>query len=168
MKQKIVRWLKTYLLHEIEIDFKACTYFFCVTFFYCAVELLAHRREVKILTLGEILAVNYLICYVQTYLFHDFDESDRFGRSEWIGIGVCTALYVLASLLFGWFGKSVPVTVCYAGFVVLCYICVMLCYMVKRKLETRRLNHMLAIYKQHETKEGSHECGTSHSDVRSE
>lgn len=30
----------------------------------------------------EIVLTNYVICYVQTYLFKDFDESDRFGKNE--------------------------------------------------------------------------------------
>lgn len=150
MKKRIAGLFKTYLRHEIDIDFKACTYFFCMTFFYCVVQWVHHEDSVKILTLAEILGTNYLICYVQTYLFHDFDESDRFGKSEWLSMAVCTALYVLASLLFGWFGGSVIVTAIFAGFVVLCYVCVMLCYIVKRRLDTRRLNHMLELYKQNE------------------
>lgn len=153
MGETIKRWFKTYLLNEIEIDFKACIYFFCVTFFYCVAELCQHRFSVKILTLGEILIVNYVICYVQTYVFHNFDESDRFGKNEFWGISVCTVLYTAASLLFGWFGKSPLITVLFAGFVVLCYICVILCYIVKRRLDTRKLNHMLENYKKNEGRE---------------
>ena len=147
MKKKIIQIFKIYLRHEIDIDFKACTYFFCMTFFYSMAQLWRGVYSVRLLTLAEILAANYVICYVQTYLFHDFDESDSFGRNEIIGITVCTGLYLAASWLFHWFDKSMAVTALYGAFVVLCYICVILCYIVKRRLDTKKLNHLLEAYK---------------------
>lgn len=151
MKQKTLwDYFKTYLVHEIDIDFKACVYFFCVVFFYCVVQLCYGRTSVRILTLAEILIANYVICYVQTYVFHDFDESDRLGKEEALGAGVCTLLYTGVSLLLGWFDRNPLLTVFFAVFVVLCYLCVILCYIVKRKLDTRQLNQMLTAYKQQE------------------
>lgn len=141
---------KRYLLHEIEIDFKACTYFFCVVFFYSMVQICHQTYSVKILTLTEMILTNYVICYIQVYVFDNFDESDKFGRNEISGIAVCTALYAAVSWLFDWFGGSIALTALFAAFVILCYICVILCYIVKRRLDTRQLNHMLELYKQNE------------------
>lgn len=147
---KLGNIFKKYLLNEIGIDFKACTYFFCVVFFYSMVQIFHQVYSVKILTLTEMILTNYIICYIQVYLFDNFDESDKFGQNEILGIVVCTALYAVASLLFDWFGRSAALTALFAAFVVLCYICVILCYIVKRRLDTKRLNHMLALYKQNE------------------
>ena len=161
MKEKIKKALKKALVNEILIDFKACVYFFCVVVFYCAAQLCQGIHSVRIITLLEIVLTNYVICYVQTYLFKDFDESDRFGKNEFAGILMCTFLYTAASLLFDWFDGSEVVTALFALYIIFTYICVILCYIVKRRLDTRQLNKLLTNYKQHETKnEGSasHEC----------
>lgn len=150
MKAKIIKRLKTLLVNEIAIDFRACVYFFCVVFFYCVVQLCEKKYSVKILTLAEIVIVNYVICYVQTYLFKNFDESERFGTNEMAGILMCTFLYVLASLAMNWFNGSELVTALFAGYIVFTYVCVILCFIVKRKLDTRQLNKLLSEYKQHE------------------
>ena len=95
------------------------------------------------------------------YVRQDFDESDRFGKNEFAGILMCTFLYTAASLLFDWFDGSEVVTALFALYIIFTYICVILCYIVKRRLDTRQLNKLLTNYKQHETKnEGSasHEC----------
>ena len=107
-------------------------------------------NSVSILTLAEIILTNYVICYVQTYLFRGFDEADRAGVNEVAGILMCTFLYTAASLLFDWFGGSEPVTALFALYIIFTYICVILCYIVKRKLDTRQLNRLLNHYKQNE------------------
>lgn len=150
LKAKIKKVIKKALLNEIAIDFKACVYFFCVVFFYCAVQLCQGVFSVKIITLAEIVITNYIICYVQTYLFKDFDESDQFGTNEAAGLLMCTFLYVAASLLLNWFGGSELITALFAGFIILTYICVILCYAVKRKLDTKQLNKLLDHYKKNE------------------
>ena len=150
MKDKIIKALKKALSNEIAIDFRACVYFFCVVLFYCAVRVSKGIFYVKILTLAEIVLVNYLICYVQTYLFKDFDESDRIGSNEIAGILMCTFLYVASSLLFGWFDGSEWLTALFALYIIFTYVCVILCYIVKRKLDTMQLNKLLDNYKQNE------------------
>ena len=138
------------LLNEIAIDFKACVYFFCVVFFYGVVQICRGKTNVSLLTLAEIVITNYIICYIQTYLFNNFDESDHFGSVEVAGILTCTFLYVAASLMMNWFDGSELVTALFAGFIILTYVCIILCFIVKRKLDTRQLNKLLNDYKQHE------------------
>ena len=150
MKEKFKKAMKKALVNEILIDFKACVYFFCVVFFCCVAQLCDGRQSVRIITLLEIVLTNYVICYVQTYLFKDFDETDRFGKNEAAGILMCTFLYTAASLLFNWFGGSEIVTALFALYIIFTYICVILCYIVKRKLDTKQLNKMLNHYKQNE------------------
>lgn len=151
------RALKKALVNEISIDFKACVYFFCVVFFYCVAKLCQGIFSVKIITLLEIVLTNYVICYIQTYLFKNFDESDRFGTNETAGILTCTFLYTAASLLFDWFGGSEIATAIFALYIIFTYICVILCYIVKRRLETKQLNKLLNSFKQNEGRD-QHEC----------
>lgn len=158
MNPKVKKILKKALVNEIAIDFRACVYFFCVVFFYCVVRLCDGVHSVEILTLAEIIISNYIICYVQTYLFNDFDESDRLGSSEIAGILMCTFLYTAASLLFDWFGGSELITALFALFIALTYICVIICYIVKRKLDTKQLNMMLNNYKQNERGDLHEQC----------
>ena len=150
MKTKVKKALKIALFNEILIDFKACVYFFCVVFFYSVVRLCKGVHSVPILTLAEIIATNYIICYVQTYVFRDFDEADRFGKDEISGILMCATLYTAASLLFGWFDGSEAVTALFALYIIFTYVCVILCYIVRRKLDTKQLNRLLDHYKQNE------------------
>ena len=150
MKEKIIKGVKKALVNEILIDFKACVYFFCVVIFVCMVLLCEGIHSVSIVTLAEIVLTNYVICYVQTYLFDTFDESDCFGKNEIAGILTCTFLYTAASLLFDWFDGSELVTALFALYIIFTYICVILCYIVKRKLDTKQLNKMLNHYKQNE------------------
>lgn len=157
MKDKLIRALKKALVNEIAIDFRACVYFFCVVFFYSVAKLCEGQRSVEILALVEIILTNYVICYVQTYLFHDFDESERFDGNAVAGILLCTALYTMAGLLFDWFGGSEPVTALFAAFIAFTYVCVILCHIVRRKLDTRQLNRLLLEYKQNEGSD-QHEC----------
>ena len=63
---------------------------------------------------------------------------------------MCTFLYTAASLLFNWFGGSEIVTALFALYIIFTYVCVILCYIVKRKLDTRQLNKLLNHYKQNE------------------
>ena len=119
MKAKIIASLKKALVNEIKIDFRACVYFFCVVFFYCAAKACQGVFRVDIITLVQIVLTNYVICYLQTYLFSDFDESDRFGASEISGILTCAFCYTASSLLFGWFGGSEPVTALFALYMVI-------------------------------------------------
>ena len=157
MKEKTAAVFRKLLVNEIRIDFKACVYFFCVVFFDCVIQLCEGNRSVRILTLLEIVLTNYVICYVQTYLFRDFDEADRFGVNEAAGILMCTFLYTAASLLFGWFDGDVLYTGLFALFIILTYVCVILCCIVRRKLDTKQLNALLDHYKQKEGRD-SHEC----------
>lgn len=153
MKARIIHICKKLLRNEIAIDFKACVYFFCVAFFYSVVQLCKGIFTVRILTLAEIVITNYVICYVQTYLLKDFDESDRVGANEIGGILMCTFLYVLASLTMNWFDGSELITALFAAFIILTYVCVILCFIVKRRLDTRQLNRLLNEYKENEGRE---------------
>ncbi len=147
---KLKIFLARWLANDIALQFKGGLYFFCMTFFYCMVQIFKGIYTLDILTVAEIVVALYLICYMQMYLLNNFDESDKLGKSEVFGIAVCTTVYVSLSYVLNWFGRGIAVTVAFAAYVICCYICVFLCYKIKRNIDTKHLNNMLEKYKQNE------------------
>lgn len=136
-----------YLTKEINIEFKACLYFYCFLFFYCFLMLMQGTYQVSILILAEMIFSNYIICYIQLYLFRDFDEADSIGMIEIAGMIVCTGIYVSLSYWLNWFGRELDITCYFAIFIIFCYICIFLIYKIKRRIDTKELNTMLNEYK---------------------
>ncbi|MGN0475512.1 MAG: hypothetical protein ACI4IJ_10520 [Acutalibacteraceae bacterium] len=147
---KFKKIFEKWLSNDIGLQFKGGLYFFCLTFFYCMVQIFKDIYTLDILILTEIAIVLYLICYVQMYLLDNFDESDKFGKNEVFGTAVCTTIYTVLSYILNWFGRGIAVTAIFAGYVILCYISVFLCYKIKRSIDTKYLNNMLEKYKQNE------------------
>ena len=142
----LARWLS----NDIGLQFKGGLYFFCMTFFYSMVQIFKGIYTLDIMILAEIVVALYLICYMQMYLLNNFDESDKFGKNEALRTAICTAIYVSLSYALNWFGRSIAVTAIFAVYVIFCYICVFLCYKIKRSIDTKHLNNMLEKYKQNE------------------
>lgn len=147
---KLKKILAIWMSNEIGIEFKACMYFYCMTFFYSLAQIFNGVYTLDILILAEIVLTNYLICNIQVYLLKNFDESDQFGKNEAFGTVVCTAIYTVLSYIFNWFGRGITVTAIFAAFVIICYICIFLVYKIKRDIDTKYLNSMLEKYKQNE------------------
>ena len=145
-KDKITVWEK-YLTKEIGIEFKACLYFFAILFFYCVYRVCAGSMEAGIIHMLEMIITCYLIGYVQVYLLWNFDEADRVGIKETAGILICTLIYGLLSYFFGWFDRSIGVTAGLCAYLILAYICVILIYKTKRRIDDKQLNEDLALFK---------------------
>lgn len=143
--QKLTLW-ERYLTSEIGIEFKACLYFFAILFFYCVFRIVQGEWEAGILHMAEMIFACYIIGYLQVFLLWNFDEASRLGGKEWIGMAVCTALYCLVSYFGGWFEKKIGVTLLFAAYVVLMYVCVFLVYKTKRKLDDKQLNEELKLF----------------------
>ncbi|XCP86316.1 DUF3021 domain-containing protein [Roseburia hominis] len=139
-----------YLSLEIAIEYKACLYTFCILVFYCAYRLLNGVFEAQILHLCEMFVSAYVIGYFQVYVLGNFDESDKLGGKECACIAVCTLLYAGVSVFFKWFDRNLYVTAGFCGFLVLCYLCVLVINRLKRAIDTENLNSMLVRFKQGE------------------
>ncbi len=147
-KKGTVTMLQKYLTEEIRIDFKACLYFFCMVFFYSVYRIVKGSWEASIIHMTEMIAANYIMGYVQVYLLDNFDEADVFRGKEIFKTLVCSIIYVVVSLLCGWFDRSSIVTLIYLGYMVLCYICVFLSYKVKRDIDSKLLMEDLRKFKE--------------------
>ena len=142
---KLSLWEK-YLTKEIGIEFKACLYFFAILFFYCVFRVVNGVYSAEILHLTEMIFTCYIIGYIQVYLFANFDEAEKLGGREIAGMIVCTALYCLVSYLGNWFNKWPLVTVGFAAYLLLAYVCVFYIYKSKRRIDDKQLNEELRLF----------------------
>lgn len=138
--------LERYLVVEIGIEFKACIYFFSILFFYSMYRLLCGSMEASILHMGEMIFLTYGMGYLQKYGLANFDEADRLGLKEIAYLLLCAGIYTVVSWLGGWFDRHVSVTIFYALFMALAYVCGFLVYKVKRTLDAKQLNEDLRAF----------------------
>ena len=135
-----------YLTKEIGIEFKACLYFFSYLFFYCVYRIINGVYDASILHMAELILICYAIGYVQVYLLWNFDESERLGCREVLGMIICTVVYCGASWFCNWFVKDILVTLLFAGYILLVYFCVFLIYKYKRLIDDKKLNEDLKLF----------------------
>ncbi len=140
--------LERYLVVEIGIEFKACLYFFCILFFYSVYRMIGGRMEAGILHMGEMILLTYGMGYVQFYLLSGFDEGDRLGAREIGDLLLCVGVYTAVSYLGRWFDRSIPVTVLFALYMTLAYLCGFLVYKIKRILDAKQLNEELRAFQE--------------------
>ena len=142
---RVTLW-ELYLTKEIGIEFKACLYFFAFLFFYCVVRLIGGVYVADMLHMAEMILACYVIGYIQVYLLWNFDEADKLGGKELLGMVICTAVYSVLSYVFKWFDRNLTATFIFAAYVLLCYICVYFIYKSKRYIDDKRLNEDLRIF----------------------
>ncbi len=137
---------EAYLTREIGIEFKACLYFFAILFYYCVYRIACGIYDANIFHMAEMILCCYIICYIQVYLFRNFDEAEKLKGREILGLGVCTALYAAVSFIGKWFDGKTGVYIGFAAYVLLLYLCVFLIYKTKRKIDDKKLNDDLKLF----------------------
>lgn len=142
-----------YLTKEIGIEFKACLYFFALLFFYCVYRLCVGLTVADIIHMAEMIFLAYIVGYIQVFLLWNFDEADKLGKKEILGIVICTVIYVGVSYLGSWFDKNIYVTMGFAAYVIFLYVCVYFVYKCRRKIDDKILNSDLEIFKTRSEKE---------------
>ncbi|MDO5423759.1 MAG: DUF3021 domain-containing protein [Eubacteriales bacterium] len=147
------RKFRDILSREIAIEYKACLYFCCILAFYFLWLVCRGIYEAHILYMFEMVMTAYAAGYLQVYALRNFDEAEQIGRREVFSALLCTCLYAAASYGMGWFGKTPWLTAAFGGYIFFCYFCVYLCNKVKRRIDTEKLNDLLAMYKKGEPHE---------------
>ncbi|MCR4586726.1 MAG: DUF3021 domain-containing protein [Lachnospiraceae bacterium] len=150
-KNKLSLWEK-YLTKEIGIEFKACLYFFAVLFFYCVYRIVCGIYDASILHLTEMIFSCYFMGYIQVYAFNNFDESDTLKGREYAGLVICTLLYVALSFFLKWFDGKLLISLLFAVYILITYICVILIYRSKRHIDDKILNDELRIFQSEHNK----------------
>lgn len=141
--RKKMSLLERYLVVEIAIEFKACIYFFCILFFYSMCRLFRGSMEANILHMGEMILLTYGMGYLQWYVLGRFDEGERLGIRETLYLLLCAGIHTAVSYMGNWFERDAFVTVLFALFMVLAYLCGFLVYKIKRVLDAKQLNEDL-------------------------
>ena len=144
-RKRVSLW-ELYLTKEISIEFKACLYFFAFLFYYCMYRVIGGVYDASILHMTELILACYIIGYIQVYLLWNFDEADKLGGKEILGIALCTVVYTAISWLFNWFDKNIIATVLFAAYILLVYFCVYLVYKYKRIIDDKKLNEDLKLF----------------------
>ncbi|MCM1251357.1 MAG: DUF3021 family protein [Clostridium sp.] len=139
--------IKKFLSLEIGIEIKACLYFAIILFFYFAYRLTQGSLDASIIQMMEIVLTAYAMSYLQVYLLHNFDESERFDKTVAGGAFGCTLLYTAVSFFFRWYDRNLTATLCYFFYMLFCYACVFLIYKIKRDIDTAQLNQELKTFK---------------------
>ena len=97
--------------------------------------------------MGEMILACYLIGYLQVYVLWNFDEADSIGAKEVTGVSVCTLIYSGLSYLLAWFDRNIFVTLGLAAYLIVTYACIILIYKTKRRIDDKKLNEELALFK---------------------
>ncbi len=134
---------KRYLSTEIGIELKTGLYFMCHIYFYSMYRILCGSWEVNIIIMMEMLAIAYIMGYVQVYLFNNFDEAEHMGMKEIAAFLLCSGIYTAASFLLRWFDRNLLATASFFAYWLFCYICVFWLNKLKRYLDTKQLNKEL-------------------------
>lgn len=136
-----------YLIAEIGIEFKACLYFFAILFFYCVYRMLNGSFEAKMLDMAEMILTTYIMGYIQVFLLRNFEESEKLGAFEWAASIGCSVFYGIESYVLGWFDRNLMASLIYTAYMLLCYICIIIIYYVRRQADTESLNQDLTAFK---------------------
>lgn len=136
-----------YLTKEIGIEFKACLYFFAILFFYCCYRLCNGLFVAEILHMAEMIFLTYVIGYVQVFLLWNFDEAETLGGREIYGIAICTIIYTGVSFACKWFDRNIWVTLGFALYIIVMYVCVYFIYKCRRNIDDKILNADLELFK---------------------
>ncbi len=147
-KSKKKQRLAKFISREITIEYKTCLYFSCITAFYFACLLIRHQDSAKILTMFEMILTAYAIGYFQVYVLKNPDEAEVFGAKEAASFFLCSGLYTGASYIFGWYDRIPAATLLFFLYCIGVSLCVYFCNRIKRRIDTDRLNRMLAEYKE--------------------
>ncbi|MBR1691989.1 MAG: DUF3021 domain-containing protein [Lachnospiraceae bacterium] len=148
MNKKKVSLPERYLTKEIGIEFKACLYFFCILFFYCVYRVIGGSLHASIIHMTEMILLTYGMGYVQVYLLSDFDEAECWRMREIFYMLLCSLLYTGISLLGRWFDRNPGVTIGFALYMMLAYVCAFLVYKAKRDIDAKLLNEDLKAFQE--------------------
>ena len=146
-RKKISVW-EHYLTKEIGIEFKACLNFFCILFFYSVYRVVGGSLEASIIHMSEMILLTYAMGYVQVYLLSNFDEGEHLGIKEIFYMILCSAIYTGVSFFGKWFDGNMAVTVGFAAYMMVVYMCAFLVYKSKRYIDGKVLNEDLKAFQE--------------------
>ncbi len=145
--------IEKYLTRKIGVEIKCCLMFFMLLCFYAGYRLICGFQEANILYMIEMVILAYILGWIQMLIGSDFDEVDRLNMKDWAVVVGGSAVYSLASFVFGWFERDFAVTFIFAVYMVIAYLGIFLIHMMKRVIDAKLLNNDLQRFQKREQKE---------------
>lgn len=153
MSDNFRTFIEKYLTRKIGVEIKCCLMFFMVMCFYAVYKLICGFQEANIFHMLEMVMLAYILGWIQMLLGSDFDEVDRLNLKDWFVVTGASVVYVLASLIFNWFDRSIAVTLIFALYMVISYLSIFLIHTMKRVIDAKLLNEDLEKFKNRDNKE---------------
>ncbi len=148
MSKRMREFIERYLTRKIGVEIKCCVMFFMILCFYSGYKLIGGTQDANIMHMLEMVLLAYLLGWIQALIGSDFDEVDKLSIKDWVVVLVGTAIYTLASFIFGWFEANMPVTVIFAVYMIIAYLGIFLIYKIKRAIDAKLLNDDLRQFQQ--------------------
>ena len=140
MRKKLWTLIEHWLTIKIGVEVRCCLSFLLILFFYCMYRLLSGITEANIWHIAEMIGVAYIFGWVQALLHADYDEMDRLGPKEWAVIVSNGIVYGLTAWLGGWFDGNIAITLFFLLYMIVCALCTLLIYYIKRSIDAKLLN----------------------------
>jgi len=143
MSKKALEFIGRYLTRKIGVEVKCCLMFFMILCFYSGYRLICGTTDANIIHMLEMVILAYLLGWIQALIGSDFDEVDRLCIKDYAVVLTGSAIYTLASFLFGWFDGNPSSSAVFAGYMIITYLCIFLIYKIKRAIDAKLLNNDL-------------------------
>lgn len=140
MSKRLWALIERWLTMKIGVEIKCCLSFFLMLFFYCVYRLLGGTAEANIWHITEMIFIAYAFGWVQALLRADFDEMERLGVREWAVTIASGVVYGLTAWIGGWFDGHAAATLLFLLYMIICGLCTVLIYYIKRSIDAKLLN----------------------------
>ena len=154
MREKFRTLVEEYLTRKIGVEIKCCLMFFMLLCFYAGYRLIGGFQEASILYMIEMVILAYILGWIQMLVGSDFDEVDSLNAKDWSVVVSGSAVYSLASFVFGWFERDLAVSIVFAVYMVIAYLGIFLIHQIKRAIDAKLLNNDLQKFQKREKEEG--------------
>jgi hypothetical protein len=144
--RKIIKWCSW----EMKNEFMASGYFAAMLFMYCIIQWIYGEKQVDIVILIEMFAVNYVLSTLHKIFLDDekdYSTNDFVIRATILSV-VSLGAIIIASKIWGWF-DGMPLWVGLSTYLILVisYIMVWILFKLRKKYDTEELNEQLSNYK---------------------
>lgn len=143
MNNTLRKFLEMYITRKIGVEIKCCLMFFMILCFYCGFKLVAGIPHANITHMIEMAVIAYLLVWVQSLIHADFHEVEKLKTKEWGFIVASAIVYGILSFILQWYDRNPTVTIVFAVYMFVAYLCVFLIYKIKRVIDAKLLNEDL-------------------------
>lgn len=132
--------VEMYITRKIGVEIKCCLMFFMILCYYCSYRLIGGVSYAHIPHMLEMVMIAYLLAWAQSLIRADFHEVEKLRAKEWGFIVASCVIYVIVSLILGWYDQNIAVTIVFAVYMLVVYLCIFWIYKIKRVIDAKLLN----------------------------